>query len=340
MSARSEPVLDVYGVPDAGSPVYAATIGVRDLDASLGFYAEQMGLDVLGRRALSGAAFEAHWRLPVGATAEIAVLGHAAIPAGRVALIEFRANRRELVRNIAGQRFFGLVNLNFYSDDIERHLAALERAGCRGWSRPVIHDMGEVGEPIEVMVDGPDGVILNLIQLRATRPEARIRRTIRWIAEHGGYNRAGTTPVATSAHCVPDYERTIAFHTDVLGMCVRNDVVLQGEAMESFMDYPRGAQSRDTYLQGAHVFGKIAVNHPLNFECVDLVPRAVAPNVGYLVQSFVVADLDAALASSTRIGAELYSEPVELDVPAVGVTRTAIVRNPGSGALMELIEAR
>lgn len=340
MPRQPESALDAYGVPPTGSPVYAATIGVADLETSTRFYVEQMGLDVLGRRRFAGTAFEAHWRLALGATAEMVVLGHAAIPAGRIALIAFDAQRRELVRNVAGQRFFGLVNLNFYSDDIERHLARLERAGCRAWSRPVIHDMGEVGEPIEVMVDGPDGVILNLIQLRATRPEARIRRTIRWIEDHGGYNRAGTTPVATSAHCVPDYERTIAFHTDVLGMCVRNDVVLQGKAMESFMDYPRGAQSRDTYLQGAHVFGKIAVNHPLNFECVDLVPRAIAPNVGYLAQSFVVPDLALALEAAARLGVEVYGPPVEMDVPAIGATSTAMLRNPGSGALMELIEAR
>jgi catechol 2,3-dioxygenase-like lactoylglutathione lyase family enzyme len=339
MAARPEPALDAYGVPSSGSPVHAATIGVADLAASVRFYVDEMGLDVLGRGALAGLAFETHWRLPADATAAMAVLGHADAPAGRLALIEFHASARELVRNIPGQRFFGLVNLNFYSDDIERHLARLERAGCRAWSRPVIHDMGEVGDPIEVMVDGPDGVILNLIQLRATRPEARIRRTMRWIADHGGYNRCGTTPVATSAHCVPDYECTIAFHTRVLGMCVRNDVVLQGEAMESFMDYPPGARSRDTYLQGAHVFGKIAVNHPLNFECVDLVPRAVAPNVGYLAQTFVVADLGAALASAATVGAAVHGAPVELDLPGLGRVRTAIVRNPGSGALMELVES-
>jgi catechol 2,3-dioxygenase-like lactoylglutathione lyase family enzyme len=328
-----------YLLAESGSPLYAATIGVEDLDRSVGFFRDSMGFDVMGRQPLSGSAFETHWGLPQGARAEMAVLADRGCEVGRVALVRFEANRRERVRNIEGQRFFGLVNLNFYTEDIFSHTATFEAAGCRAWSTPIVHPMGNnIGEPVEVMLDGPDSVILNLIELRASSPTARILRTVAYIQDHGGYNRCGTTPVATSQHCVSDYERAMQFNTRVLGQSVRNDTVLSGPAMEQFMRYPPSARSRDTYLQGTHVFGKIAINHPLNFECTNLVPRAVPPNFGYLAQSFVVSDLAAAITTAKSIGAEAATAPVEIELPGLGRVATAMLRNPGSGALHELIE--
>lgn len=339
MSAVGQSPPPDYLTAASGSPLYSATIGVDQLEGSVAFYRDTLGFDELGRQTLSGTAFETHWSLPRGAQAEMSVLADRQCEVGRVSLIEFHANDRLVVRNIRGQRFFGFVNLNFYTEDIYGHVPRLERQGCRAWSAPVVHPMGpSFGEPVEVMLDGPDSIILNFIELRAANPAARMHRTIAYIRDHGGYNRRGTTPVATSQHCVSDYEAAMRFNTNVMGMSIRNDLVIKGEAMEKFMDYPPGAESRDTYLQGTHVFGKVAINHPLNFECVDLVPRAIAPNIGYLAQSFVVADLSAALSVAAALQARLLSPPTEMRLPGLGRVLTAMVRNPGSGALHELIQ--
>jgi len=293
---------------------------------------------VVARGIMAGGDFALHWQLPNGNAAQVAVLADRGLRVGRVTLIEFAASRRALVRDMEGQRCFGFVNLNFYTDAIVEHTTRLVGAGARAWSAPVVHDMGNVGSPVEVMLDGPDGIIVNLIELRAHDPDARLLRTVRYIEDHGGYNRCGSTAVATSQHCVRSHERATAFNSQVLGMSVRNDVVLSGADMERFMHYPPGAQSRDIYLQGNHVLGKIAVNQPINFSCEDLVPRAVAPNIGYIAQSFIVPSLAGAMASVSQLSAEVFSPPVELDLPGLGRISTAIVRNGGSGALHELIE--
>jgi hypothetical protein len=68
------------------------------------------------------------------------------------------------------------------------------------------------------------------------------------------------------------------------------------------------------------------------------VPRAVAPNIGYLAQTFIVPDLAASLGAARELGAEVFSSPLELDMPALGRVATAILRNPGSGALHELVQ--
>ena len=326
-----------YGLAATGQPVHAATIGVADLARSVALYRDHLGLDELGRQRLSGLAFETHWKLPSGSTATLAVLGEARHPCGRLALIEFDAPDRQLVRDMDDQSMFGLINLNFYSDDIFAQTRRLEAAGCKAWSEPQVHDMGAMGQPIEVMLDGPDGIVINLIELRG-EPGARVLRTRAWIDDHGGFNRCGTTPMVTTAHHVKAYEPPREFYTRVLGMSIRNDLVLGGENMERFTRYPKGARARDTYLQGNHVYGKIALMHPLNFECEDVIPKAVAPNVGYLAQTFVVDDLAATLRLAAEVGTELFSAPVEMELAPYGRIAAAIVRNPGSGALHELIQ--
>ncbi|MBM3503564.1 MAG: VOC family protein [Alphaproteobacteria bacterium] len=335
--ARSQ--LPDYIANSPGSPVYAATIGVDDLDRSVDFYQRFIGLDVVAREPLSGPAFEAHWQLPRGTTGEMAVLADRCA-VGRVALIRWSAADRVPVRDVAqGQRSFGLMNLNFYTQDIEGHTRQLAAAGYRPWSPPVVHDMGEhIGEPIEVMIDGPDTVILNLIQLQARSPKGRIRETLAYTRDAHGFNRCGLTPVVTMQHCVRDADRALGFYQRVLKMGIRVDTILHGAEMERFMGYPPGAKTRDTYVHGNHMFGKIAVNQPLNFPCTDMVGRAVPPNVGLIAQSFIVPDLAAALAECANVSAAIYSPAVECELPALGRVRSAIVRNPGSGALQELVE--
>jgi catechol 2,3-dioxygenase-like lactoylglutathione lyase family enzyme len=326
-----------YGLAATGQPVHAATLGVAELARSSALYRDQMGLEVLEQRRLAGRGFEVHWGLPAGASATVAVLGEPRFAVGRLVLVEFDAPGRQVVREVEGQSVFGLVNLNFYSDDIFAHTRRLEAAGCRAWSEPQVHDMGAMGQPVEVMLDGPDGVVINLIELRG-EPGARVLRTRAWIDDHGGFNRCGSTPMSTTAHHVKAYQPARGFYEQVLGMSVRNDLVLGGEAMERFTRFPPGARARDTYLQGNHVYGKIALMHPLNFECLDLVPRAVAPHIGYLAQTFLVDDLQAALAAAGALGAETASPALEIDLPVHGRVAAAMLRNPGSGALQELLQ--
>ncbi len=163
-------------------------------------------------------------------------------------------------------------------------------------------------------------------------------QTADYVANTFGYNRCGLTPVVTTAHHVRDFDAALRFYRDVFDMDVRIATVLKGEDMEKFTRFPPGAEAKDTYLRGYHLFGKIALIQPLNFECVDLVPVAKPPNIGYIAQSFVVPDLDAALVKAAAAGGQLVTGAVELAMPGLGSVRTALTTNPGSGALQEIIE--
>ena len=102
---------------------------------------------------------------------------------------------------------------------------------------------------------------------------------------------------------------------------------------------PPDAKSRAIFVKGYHPYGKVALSHPLNYAAPNRVPLAVPPNIGYVAQSFYVADLDGAAATCKRLDANVFSSATSLDIPHVGSRRAMVVRNPGSGALMQLIES-
>jgi hypothetical protein len=117
------------------------------------------------------------------------------------------------------------------------------------------------------------------------------------------------------------------------------DEELSADRVNAFLRLPEGARTHVTFMQGNHMFGKLALSEPLNYaaKCVDLRPRAHAPNVGYLAQAFEVDDVAAAVARSRELDAEVVVEPRVAVLPGLAPRGSAIVRNPGSGALQWLV---
>jgi hypothetical protein len=106
-----------------------------------------------------------------------------------------------------------------------------------------------------------------------------------------------------------------------------------------FHRYSPGTRSRVARMIGGDMFGKVALIAPENRTYVDLAAHTFPPAVGYLAQCFLVPDLDAARAAASRVGAAEFSAPVALArVPGGGAARGSIVRSPGSGALIQLLE--
>ena len=186
----------------ASAPVSVAVIGVEDLDRSLEFYAGTVGLTVAETRTWQGPDFERYWHVPGGTTARCVFLEHGADPVGRIQLMEFDAPDRKLVRSPDVRRATGLFNLNIYASDIQRDYANLKSQGYNFWSEPAHNNFGPaVGETLEAAFDGPDGVVINLIELISGDPNTVIGHIIKFIDEYGR-TPAGFTSVVTTAHSV------------------------------------------------------------------------------------------------------------------------------------------
>jgi catechol 2,3-dioxygenase-like lactoylglutathione lyase family enzyme len=328
---------DIVG--PGGSPMSVAVIGVAEMERSLHFYRDLTGLTVGPPVTWVGPDFEAFWHLPAGSKGEAVFLHHGPDPVGRILLVQFDAKDRKVVRAKKPARAYGLINLNFYTADIFGETKKLKKAGYEFWSEPVAHDFTpEVGTPIEVVFEGPDGVLINWVELATKDPATRIGK-MRAYVEGFGKTKTGFTPVVTTASCMRDIEKSKEFYVRVLKMGVHINQVLDSDNYRKFQKVPDGGRTQVTFMQGDHMFGKIATSQPLNYPVPDLVPDSVAPNIGYLMQSFLVADLDSALQDCAALNVETYTPRMTLDVPGLGTVDTTIVQNPGSGALQQLVQS-
>lgn len=322
----------------AGAPVSVVVIGVENLDASLKFYAGTLGLVATDTRVWQGPAFEEYWRVPSGTAARCAFLGHGADPVGRILLMEFGTAGRKVARPAHIRRAVGLFNLNIYASDIQRDYARLKDQGFNFWSQPAHNNFGPVvGETMEASFDGPDGVVINLIELLTEDPKTVIGRIVSFIDRYGR-TATGFTSVVTTAHTVADMEKALAFYYGPLHMTLFIESVLQGEVTNRALSLPAEAKTRSVIVQGDHEYGKIALASAMNYAIPTISSDAVPPNIGYLAQSFQVSDLDETARASAAVGADVFSGPVEIDLPGRGRCRALVVRNPGSGALQELFQ--
>ena len=325
-------------VAPEGSPLSVAVLGTGDMEASLRLYRDMIGLDVVERRDWRGTGLEKHWDLPAGTTADAAFLQAGDSQVGRILLLDCPGTERKVVRANKEPWHYGLSNLNFYTADIHAAAEKFAAAGFQFWSEPKAHAMTpDVGTPIEVVFEGPDGVLINLVELATTAPKTRIGQMRAYVEKHGRTS-TGFTPVVTTNHVLQSRERGKRFYEDVLLMRPLIDEELSSAEARHFL---RLGENRiwTLFMQGNHMFGKIATSTPLDFTPPNTTPRAVPPNRGYLAQTFVVADFDRAVASCRELGVEEFSSEMTTDLPGFGPRRTIVVRNPGSGALQELVAA-
>lgn len=325
--------------PD-GSALAAAVVGSRSLEASLAFYVDCVGFDAGPVAVWSGPDLERFWQLPAGSSARSCFLTANNCAVGRVLLLEFSGAGRELVQAVPNSQVIGLANLNFYTADAHAAVASLRTQGYRFWSDPTQHSLNAgVGNPIEVIFDGPDGVAMNLVELTSRDPSTRIGQ-MRAYVEKTGYTRRGFTPVVTTSHVTRSADRACEFYEKVCGMGRLFEDVMTADHVNAFLRLPRGGRTKIVFMQGNHMFGKIAVSEPLNYldQCVDLRPAAHAPNIGYLAQIFEVRDLAGSMVAAAACGAEVVSGRTRFEVPGLGVRDQALLRNPGSGALTWLLQ--
>jgi len=121
------------------APVSVAVISVENLDTSLAFYSQTLGLTVTDSWVWQGSEFERHWQVPAGTTARCAFLAHGPDPVGRIQLMEFDAPNRKIARSQEIRRATGLFNLNLYTRDIAKDYAQLKAQGSeiRGANRRI-----------------------------------------------------------------------------------------------------------------------------------------------------------------------------------------------------------
>lgn len=320
----------------AGVPLGFAAIAVEAMDASIGFYRDIIGFDVVAQGRADKDAL-ALLELPDDMAVETTLLSACGLDIGQILLVQSNALDRKPARRAGDRTTYGLWNINFYVDDIHAVTEEL-RSKYVLWSDPVRYQLSEAaGEPIEVVFEGPDAVAINLVQPTGG-PDTFVGR-IKAAADAFGRTRTGFTPISTSAHCVHSVAEARDFYQAICGSTVVLDEHLGRAETNHFLARPHDAIGHTVFLSGDHFFGKLCLNEPLNYTVPDRAADARPDGIGYFAQGFFVPELDRAVQAGLAHGAEIASRG-RMTLPGFEGQQSALLRAPGSGALAWLIDGQ
>ena len=193
-----------------------AIISVDDMNKSLHFYKDVIGLNTSEQIKCSGSNFERFWNLPKDSEATAIFCELPTCSVGRILLLDFGKVEKKKIRPENTPRAYGLVNLNFYTDDIQADTNKFIKHGFRPWSQPTYYQMSSSqGSPTEVVFDGPDTVAINLVELSDKNPATRVGQMREYTRKHGRTSK-GFTPVVTTSHCSRNINKSLEFFEKVL----------------------------------------------------------------------------------------------------------------------------
>jgi catechol 2,3-dioxygenase-like lactoylglutathione lyase family enzyme len=315
-----------------GSPLSVVVFGVSSLEEARAFYGDIIGLDASQEAVWSGPEFEQLWQLPPGASARTMLFSLGDSPVGRILALEFDAPHRELVASTDDRTFRAFWNINFYVDDVDAAVAYLKSKNCQIWSEPFEYktsdDMGAWREAVAI---GPDNMTIILLQLPS---DMNTKVGVVGVeTEVAGKSKAGFSQIATTSHSVSSFEKSKEFYQSVLGLEPFIEEVMEDEYLNTLNSRPKDGQTRWAFMKGDHLYGKIVISYPINYDVPNRIPVAVPPNIGYLAQGFFVEDIHKAETNCAAVSAETFSALNRIDIPSLGVIDAMIVRNPGSEGL-------
>jgi catechol 2,3-dioxygenase-like lactoylglutathione lyase family enzyme len=306
--------------PKEAPPAHVIGIGnfshiVANLDRSLTFYREGLGLEAMGP-VRPFEANEAIMRAAnvMGAQTRYVVLKVPGSTLG-VELIEYSGIDRQPVQ----PRFQdpGAGNLTVSVRDLDLALAHLTKAGARvitiGGAPTVISGRARV-----VFLQDPDGFVIELNQ-----PSQLPAST-----EHSE-NVLG----AGFETAVADTDKTVAFYRDLLGFHASVGASFNGDKLMADTAGTPGAQFRQSRLEAPDVSLPIGLIEFKGINRKSLSPRLQDPGMSML--QVMVRDLDTLLKTLKAGGAAIVS--VDGEPVTMGPLRLAVVRDPNN-LFLELIE--
>ena len=311
-----------------------AKLCVENLDQSIEFYSGIIGLE-----ASPIFEYEAEenniWNVPEGSQIRQSICRREKSEIGQLLLIEFPNLKGRYIRSdLNGGMIRGFWNINFYVKDIFKSVEALESKGYFSWSKPTEHQIGDkVGNPIEVIVDGPDGIAINLVQLPKNSENESIQEMCEFFNTNGTTAK-GFTEIVTTSHCVSDTQAASEFYSRVLGMHEMFSDELSSKGSNQFLRRPDDGKTLITFMQGSHFYGKVALSEPINYSVPNNISNACPPNIGYFGQGFIISDIQKVISENDLNNSEQCFIHLEQDHDLKAVR----LECPGSQALIYLLE--
>jgi len=300
-------------VPIGVSQAFHVNINCSDLERSLAFYRDRLGLTPSTRTRPEVPQAGAAFRLDVGQWDAWILHDERGFGAGLVVdLLEWQVPSPTGRPN--GAADLGFNRIGFYVRDLDGLYARLEADGMVGHGGPPHETAVDGGSPVRtVVVDDPDGLLVELVQT--------------------GVDRVGFVAIGVS-----DLARSKAFYTDVLGfrpMFDRGPLRQPGDQLglageielaAAYLDDPRGT--------GAFMIELVQLIDP----APAAAPAAVANQLGMFRLAFLTDDIARDHADLVARGVPCWTPPAELEMgPGVPPLQALMFEDP-DGAVLELIQ--
>lgn len=151
------------------SEVHHVALTVSDMDQSLAFYTELLGFRKTLDMPLSGPSFEKLFRLQKGATARSVILQQGKSRVGEIELMAFNGPGLEKPSGPKRPGDPGLLMLSFEvkQESLQQVAQHLEARNVPFFCKPVELDLPGYGPIKSLMVEDPDGTLVELIELPA-----------------------------------------------------------------------------------------------------------------------------------------------------------------------------
>lgn len=293
---------------------------VKNLDESRRIFEDGLGLKCVGETETSAAQIGEIWGISEG---EFRMMRFAreGEDFGCVDLIENK-NAENRIRDNRKPFDYGILTLNFRTNNIEKAIAKLESLGAESVSEILEYN---VGKPMrEKMIILPSGERLTIIQIGDATDDEPF------------FNEA----IATAGMVVPSMAEAKRFYEDALGLTVSISFQASGSPFDKLLGVSQLNKLDFATLTADGIWtGKVEL---LQLEVPNETPIntnefADFSHTGYSFITFLTDKLDQIHENCRNIGAKIIVAPVETERPFHGKTRAMIVRSLG-GEYIEFIE--
>jgi catechol 2,3-dioxygenase-like lactoylglutathione lyase family enzyme len=151
------------------SPITRVSLFVRDLDASLAFYRDLLGFQLVADKEVAGPGVGKLMQLD-DCDMRVVYLQSEANDFGMVGLFEVRQPELPEVPELTQPAMQGRAVVGFATSDAQALAQRLRAAGCRFLVEPTDYRNPALGDFVEMLVADPDGVALSFVEFKPARP--------------------------------------------------------------------------------------------------------------------------------------------------------------------------
>ena len=297
-------------------------ISVSDLNQSVKFFRDNIGMSVVGDYSLDSATINQLWKLPPQTTAHAVTLKNDE-QTTLLELIEWQPNSGKLIRTAGNTTDYGLFTIAFRTKDVDAVYHRFKQQGYQFICPPITYtfSLGPVTVKEAIMVDSNGIPIVFLERLSEPIPELK-----------GDFGM-----MLDTSQVVADIDEAKKFYGDILGLTTIFDQVLPPGMIDDILNFPEGTESRMAFLTQPGSKTPLLELIQSSVLGKSLSSFAKPPNLGLFAIAFATDNLELLIDKLQQHRIKILSEPLEIAFSEQEPAKAIVVEGP-NGVNLQFFE--